>query len=140
MATATRSLARRDLTEQELAERLSQAAVPPAARSEALGRIVRAGAVNDERFARSRAETLAMRGSGDALIRHDLAGRGIAAELVEAAIGELEPEAARAERIVVRRGPSLKTARHLARKGFSEHAIEDTCGMPIAEGAPPAVP
>lgn len=140
MATAARSLARRDLTEQELAERLSQADVAPAARSEALGRMVRTGAVDDERFARSRAETLAARGSGDALIRHDLAARGIAAELVEAAVGALETESARAERIVEQRGPSLKTARHLARKGFSEHAIEGTCGMAIAEGAPPAVP
>ena len=102
--------------------------------------MVRTGAVDDERFARSRAETLAGRGSGDAFIRHDLAGRGIAAELVEAAVSALEPETARAERIVARRGLSLKTARHLARKGFSEDAIEGTCGMAIAEGAPPAVP
>jgi regulatory protein len=140
MAKAARSLARRDLTEQELAERLSRADVPSAARSEALGRMVRTGAVDDERFARSRAESLAARGAGDALIRHDLAGRGVAAELVEAAVGALEPERARAERIVERRGPSLKTARHLARKGFSEHSIEGTCGYAIAEDAPSAVP
>ena len=140
MAKAARSLARRDLTEQELAERLARAEVPPAARGEAVGRLVRTGAVDDERFARSRAETLAGRGSGDALIRHDLAGRGIAAELVEAAVAALAPESARAERIVERRGASPKTARHLARKGFSEHSVESTCGLAIAEGAPPAVP
>ena len=34
------------------------------------------GYVDDERFARTRAEQLADRGSGDALIRHDLEGRG----------------------------------------------------------------
>jgi SOS response regulatory protein OraA/RecX len=140
MAKAARSVARRDLTQQELAERLARADVPPAARHEALGRMVRTGAVDDERFANSRAETLAARGAGDALIRHDLAGRGIAAELAEAAIGALEPERARAERIVERRGASPKTARHLARKGFSEHSVEGTCGLAIAEGAPPAVP
>ena len=140
MAKAARSVARRDLTERELAERLAQAEIPPVARSEALGRMVRTGAVDDERFARSRAETLSARGSGDALIRHDLAERGIPAELVEAAVDALEAESARAERIVERRGSSLKTARHLARKGFSEHAIEGTCGLAIAEGAPPAVP
>lgn len=137
---AASSLARRDLTEQELAERLSRAEVAPAVRNEAMGRLLRAGAIDDERVAKSRAETLAERGAGDALIRHDLTGRGIAVELVEAAVGALEPESARAERIVERRGASLETARHLARKGFSEYSIEGTCEKAIAEGAPPAVP
>jgi SOS response regulatory protein OraA/RecX len=140
MAKAARSLARRDLTEKELAERLSRAQVAPAARGEAVGDLVRAGAVDDERLARSRAEILAERGAGDALIRHDLAGRGIAAELVEAAVDALEPESARAAGIVARRGSSLTTARHLARKGFSEDSIEGACGEAIAEEAPPAVP
>jgi SOS response regulatory protein OraA/RecX len=140
MAKAARSLARRDLSAKELAERLSRAEIAPAARSEALERLVRAGAIDDERVARGRAGFLAERGSGDALIRHDLTGRGIAVELVDAAVGALEPESARAERIVERRGASLRTARLLARKGFSEHSIEGTCGQAIAEGAPPAVP
>ena len=140
MAKAARSLASRDLTEKELAERLSRAEVAPAVRREAMGRLVRAGAIDDERVARGRAEALAERGSGNALIRHDLTGRGIAAELVEAAVAALEPESARAERIVERRGAGLKTARHLARKGFSEHSIECTCERAIAEDAPPAVP
>jgi len=140
MAKAARSLARRDLTEQELAERLSRAEVVPAAQNEAMRRLVRAGAVDDERVARGRAALLAERGSGDALIRHDLTERGIAAELVNAAIGALEPESVRAGRIVEQRGSSLRTARHLARKGFSEHTIEGTCETAIAEGAPPAVP
>ena len=138
-AKAARLLARRDLTEMELAERLSRARVAPAARSEAVGRLVRAGAVDDKRLARSRAEVLAQRGSGDALIRHDLTGRGIAEDLVEAAVGALEPEAARARRIVDARGASLRTTRHLARKGFSEDSIESASGEGIAEEAPPAV-
>jgi SOS response regulatory protein OraA/RecX len=140
MANAARSLARRDLTEKELAERLTRAQVAPAARSEAVGRLAQAGAVDDERVARTRAEVLAERGAGDALIRHDLAGRGIAKELVAAAVGALEPEVARAVRIVERRGSSLGTVRHLARKGFSEESIEGTCGEAIAEEAPPPVP
>jgi SOS response regulatory protein OraA/RecX len=138
MAKAARSLARRDLTEKELAERLLRARVAPAARGEAVGRLVRAGAVNDERLAGSRAEILAGRGAGDALIRHDLAARGVADDLVDAAVGGLEPEAARAKRIIEQRGCSLKTARHLARKGFSEDSIEGACGG-IAEEAPPPV-
>jgi SOS response regulatory protein OraA/RecX len=140
MAKAARSLARRDLSELELAERLSRAEIAPAARGEAVERLVQAGAVNDERFASSRAGLLAERGAGDALIRHDLAGRGIAAEVVEAALDALESEAARAARIVALRGSSLSTAHRLARKGFSEESIEVACGEAIAEEAPPAVP
>lgn len=140
MAKAARSVGRRELTEKELAERLSRAQIAPAARSEAVGRLVQAGAVDDGRFARSRAELLAERGAGDALIRHDLTGRGIGEELVEAAVGALESEATRAARVVERRGPSARTARHLAGKGFSEDSIEGACEEAIAEGAPPAVP
>lgn len=139
VAKATRSLAKRDLTEKELAERLVRAHVAPAARSEAVGRLVQAGAVDDERVAKSRAEALARRGAGDALIRHDLIGRGIAEDLVEAAVGGLEPETARAELIARERGAGLKTARHLARKGFSEDSIESACARGIAEETPPAV-
>jgi SOS response regulatory protein OraA/RecX len=139
MAKAARSLARRDLSEKELAERLSRAQVAPATRGEAVGLLVQSGAVDDGRFALRRAELLAERGAGDALIRHDLAERGIAGELVEAALGALEPEAARASRIAGSRGASLRTARHLAGKGFSEDSIEGACGQAIAEEAPPAV-
>jgi len=139
MAKAARSLGSRNLTEQELAERLSRAEVAPAVRSEVVECLVQGGAVDDERFASSRAGALAQRGAGDALIRHDLAGRGIAGELVEAAVGALEPEHARAMGIVARRGLSPSTARHLARKGFSDESIERACGSAIAEEAPPAV-
>ena len=76
----------------------------PEARKEAVDRLVRAGAVDDERVARGRAELLARRGAGDLLIRHDLDARGIGAEHVEAALDALDPEPVRAERIVAERG------------------------------------
>ncbi len=98
--------------------------VAPAARAETIARLTDAGAVDDERFARSRAQALAERGAGDLLVRHDLEARGIAAEAVEAAIASLEPENVRAARICARRGAGPKTARYLARKGFSDDAIE----------------
>ncbi len=139
MAKAARSLSRRDLTEKELAERLARARIAPATRGEALKSLVQAGAVDDGRFARARSELLAERGAGDAMIEHDLAERGVSEELVQAAIGALEPEAARAKRIVERRGADLRTARHLAGKGFSEDSIEGACEVAIAEDAPPAV-
>ena len=44
----------------------------------------------------NRAESLAGRGYGDAAIRHDLEQRGVAADLVEAAVAALEPEGERA--------------------------------------------
>jgi regulatory protein len=139
MAKAARSLQRRDLSKAELSERLARAHVAPSARGETVERLVQAGAVDDERLARNRAEALAERGCGDLMIRHDLAGRGIGEERIEAAVAVLEPEPSRAERIVAKRGASVKTARYLTRKGFSSDSIEGSCGEAIAEDAPPAV-
>ena len=90
--TALRALRFRDRTTAELDARLEQRGVGEAEREQALETLERIGYVDDERFARSRAERLAERGSGDALIRHDLERRGVAAEIVEAALAELEPE------------------------------------------------
>lgn len=139
-AKAVRVVARRDVSERELELRLERANVAPAERAEALERLVRAGAVDDGRFARTRAEALAGRGAGDALIRHDLAERGVSAELVAEAIDALEPEPVRAARIVARRGASPKTSRYLARKGFAAESVESACGADVAEGAERAVP
>lgn len=139
LTRAARSIARRDFSEQELADRLARAHIAPAARREAVGRLVDAGAVDDERLARRRAELLAERGAGDVFIRHDLVGRGIAGNLVEGAVAAVEPESFRAARIVESRGLSPKTVRYLGRKGFSEDAIESACGEAVAESAPRAV-
>jgi regulatory protein len=139
LGRAARSIARRDLSERELTERLARRNLPAAARQEAVDRLVRAGAVDDARLAHGRAELLARRGAGDLLIRHDLDGRGIAPELIEEAVEELEPEHARALRIVAARGRGPRTARHLARKGFSEESIENACEQAVAEDAPPVV-
>ena len=48
---------------------------------------------------------------------------GVDPDIADAAIGSLESEALRAERIVARRGASAKTARYLAGKGFSEDVV-----------------
>lgn len=139
LSRAARSLAHRDLSERELSDRLARANVATEARTEAVNRLVRAGAVDDARFARGRAELLARRGAGDHLVRHDLESRGIEAEHIEVALASLDPEPTRAERIVAARGPGLRTARYLAGKGFSAETIESACEEPIAEDAPPAV-
>jgi regulatory protein len=137
---AARALGRRALSAQELSERLERAGISPASRRETVERLAESGAIDDSRFARERADLLARRGAGDALIRHNLAERGVSAEVTQEAIASLEPEAARAEALAATRGPSVKTARYLARKGFSEEAIEAAVGEAVAESAPPAVP
>ena len=139
MTRAARALRTRDLSAAELGARLDGANVALAARAETIDRLASAGAIDDERFARSRARALADRGAGDFLVRHDLETRGVAAEAVEAAIASLEPETERAVRIRRRRGTGPKTVRYLARKGFSEDAIESACGEAVAEHDPPVV-
>ena len=103
-------------------ERLEQRGVEAAEREQVPRRS--SGSVAVERFARSRAEQLAARGSGDALIRHDLEGRGIAAEHIETALEALAPERERATQLAERRGHSVKTARYLASRGFGADALE----------------
>jgi regulatory protein len=122
--TALRALRFRDRSTAELDARLEQRGVDAAERERALETLERLGHVDDGRFAGARAERLADRGSGDALIRDDLERRGVAAEIVEAALSGIEPERERAARIVERRGPGVKTVRYLAAKGFGEDALE----------------
>jgi regulatory protein len=121
---ALRALRHRDRSIAELDARLARRGVGDAEREQTLETLERIGYVDDERFARTRAEQLADRGSGDALIRHDLEQRGVPAELVEAAIDVLEPERERARRLVETRGATPKTARYLASRGFGEEALE----------------
>jgi SOS response regulatory protein OraA/RecX len=80
----------------------------------------------------TRAEALAARGQGDAAIRFDLRGRGIAADSVEAALAALEPEAERALRLAERLGRSPKAAAKLRRKGFGAEALEVAFGDSVA--------
>jgi regulatory protein len=121
---ALRALRHRDRSTAELDVRLEQRGIGAAEREQALATLERIGYVDDERFARSRAEQLAARGSGDALIRHDLEGRGIAAEHIEAALDALESERERAARLAEERGRSVKTARYLASRGFGADALD----------------
>jgi regulatory protein len=139
MAKAAGVVRRRDVTKTELEERLARAHVDRATRADVVERLTDVGAVDDIRFARERAQSLARRNAGDLLIRHDLSGRGIAAESVDEAIGALEPEAVRAARVIGRRGAGPKTARYLGGKGFSEDAIESAYGKAVADDAHPAV-
>jgi regulatory protein len=121
---ALSALSRSDHTAATLSAKLAARGVAPAAREFALETMGRAGLVDDARFAHARAALLAERGAGDALIRDDLARRGVSPQLIAGAIAELDPEAERAERIVAAKGRSPKTLRHLAAKGFGNDVLE----------------
>jgi SOS response regulatory protein OraA/RecX len=128
LALAGRALRARDLPRARLAARLERAAVAPAAAEASLRALEDVGAVDDDRFARARAVSLAERGYGDAAIRHDLESQGVARDVVDAALEPLEPEIERVRPIVERRGASARTARFLAGKGFSQESCEAALG------------
>ena len=118
-----RLLRHRDRSAWQLDRELAARGVGEGAREEALATLARTGLVDDRRFAERRAETLAARGAGDALIAHDLAKAGVARDVVADAIRALEPEHERARRIVAKRGASAKSARYLAGKGFPDDLV-----------------
>jgi SOS response regulatory protein OraA/RecX len=120
---ALRALRHRDLSVRALEERLRTHGYSESERDETIDALVRTGLLDDSRFAESRARVLAGRGSGDALIRNDLAHAGVDVDVVESALATLAPEAERAQAVVERRGPGPTTARYLAAKGFSEDAV-----------------
>jgi regulatory protein len=128
LATAARVLRICDLPTNALDARLERRGVAAADRARAVSALQGAGVIDDERFARNRALALAGRSVGDAGIRFDLQRYGVRSELVEDALEGLEPESARAARIVAARGRSSATARFLARKGFGEDAVESALG------------
>jgi regulatory protein len=129
---AARALRHRDRSRAELDARLARAGVDPGARAEALETLERVGYVDDARFAASRAAQLAGRGLGDEGIRYDLAGQGVGAEELEAALAALEPERERAIALAAKLGRSVKTAARLARKGFGADSIQAAVGSDIA--------
>ena len=120
---ALRALRHRDRTATEIDRYLESRGVGEADRRDVLDRLARTALVDDRRFATSRASALADRGAGDERIRHELTFAGVDPDVADAAIGSLESETERAERIVARRGASAKTARYLAAKGFSEDVV-----------------
>jgi SOS response regulatory protein OraA/RecX len=127
---ALRALRHRDRTELEIDEHLRARGFSDSDRSRAVETLRRSGLVDDERFAHSRASSLAERGAGNALIRARLAEAGITDDLADGALDAVEEEVTRARRIVGRRGASPKTARYLYGKGFSDEVIRCV----IAEG------
>jgi regulatory protein len=125
---AARSLRRHDRSRSEIDQRLAKAGVGDDERADALETLERVGYLDDERFARTRAEALAARGFGDAGIRFDLERQGVAVDLVGSALAALTPESERAAALVERLGRTEKTAARLARKGFTAESLETALG------------
>ncbi len=103
---AERILRVSDQTTATLAARLDRRGVCKSDGAEAVQKLVSAGILDDARFAHERAAALARRELGDEGIRADLEARGISVDLVGESLSTLEPEAARAARILERGGLS----------------------------------
>jgi SOS response regulatory protein OraA/RecX len=129
---AARSLRTGDRSRAELVRRLERRRLPTGARAEAVETLERLGLVDDRRAAEARAAALASRGYGDAAIRYDLGLRGFDDAAAADALASLEPERARAERLVRRRGAGPATARSLAARGFGEDAVEAAAAGAVA--------
>lgn len=127
---ATRRLRRGDVTVRRLDAELERRGIAPAARADAFRVLGRAGLLDDDRVAEARATALAGRGLGNEAIRWDLERQGVGPEAAERAMGRLEDERERADRIVRARGRGARTARFLAQKGFAEEVVEAAAGAP----------
>ena len=123
-AVAVSALARRERSRADLDARLARAGVRDVERRETVERATRAGLVDDARFAAARAQQLAGRGAGDALVLADLAHHGVDDPIAREAVSQLEPEPLRAARIVRSRGRSPRTLRYLAARGFGEESLD----------------
>jgi regulatory protein len=130
LEAATRVLGRRDAARAELDVRLERRGVSASVRDEALDRLEELGAVDDSRFAASRAAQLAGRGYGDAAIVADLEQRGVEVSRATEAVAALAPERERARGVVDRLGRGRKAATHLARRGFGEDVVLEASGEP----------
>jgi SOS response regulatory protein OraA/RecX len=124
VAAGARVLASRDHSEQAVRTALQRKGIREPEREEALATLRRHGALDDHRFAHTRAAALAERGLGDAAIAFRLVRDGIDHNSVAGALAALEPERDRAVRLAARRGPTAKTVRWLAARGFAPESVE----------------
>ncbi len=161
-AVAYELLARRPWTKKELTERLRRRGAPAAIAAELVAELEVSGYVDDRAFARGWAESRArQRALGRQRIAAELRAKGVAQELIEAALsetfGEVSEEAqalAVARRrlpALLKRDPRKAAARlrdHLLRRGFPSEVVgavlRRCCGAeipgpePEPEGAPSA--
>jgi regulatory protein len=140
---AYRLLAYRDRTARELRERLEEDGYPSPVGAALVADLVRVGLVDDDRFARTTARTLAtIRGFGRVRIVRELEARGVDPSLAVAATTDalpLEDEEASALRLAraLASRPSADVARvatRLARKGFAPAIALRAARQALADG------
>ncbi|WP_291991413.1 recombination regulator RecX [Candidatus Accumulibacter sp. ACC007] len=131
---ALRMLGRRDYARLELAQKLAPHAPSTEHLQALLDDLTASGLLSDERYALARVNARAGR-VGDAQLVHELRSKGVAAELVSAALATGEDELARACRVWQRRFARQPGAvaddavarsrqmRFLAGRGFSAETI-----------------
>ncbi|HKA26330.1 MAG TPA: regulatory protein RecX [Gaiellaceae bacterium] len=124
LAAGARVLARRDRSEQAVRAALERRGISEPDREKALATLRRHGALDDERYAQTRAAALAERGLGNAAIVFRLERDGVAPHAIAPAVAALEPENDRAIRLVARRGATAKTIRWLTSRGFAPESVE----------------
>jgi SOS response regulatory protein OraA/RecX len=131
LGIAGRALARRELSTRELDGRLARAGVAPAVAEDVREGLVAVGAVDDARYARTAAESLARRGWGDTAIEVKLDAAGVGCEALREAIDGLEPEPERARAAVRGERDPRRAAARLVRRGFSQESVEQCVGAAL---------
>ena len=146
-AMALKMLSRRARSEAEVRRALEKAPFSAEVIAAALARLKELGYLDDQAFARARAQTLLEKGRlGPSAVSRRLAAQGVDEGEAEAAVSDarggrsdeaLAREALSRRRPIVSRASPLpervKAARFLAGRGFSEGAIEALLG-PFEEG------
>jgi len=132
---AAQLLRRVALTESALRDRLMAKGYQAATAERTVVRCRELGYANDERLAFDRARALRARGAGSVRIAFDLAARGLAEALVEAAVEasrDGEPEVVWARRALERsgEGSGARAWRLLTARGFPEEVVVDLLGEP----------
>jgi SOS response regulatory protein OraA/RecX len=129
LTTASRALARSDMSRRRLAARLEHAGVAREPQLGAIAALAAVGALDDARLARHRATRLAERAWGNGAIAERLEAEGIAEPDARAAIETLPPEAERAAAAVADLTDRRKAWARLARRGFAPDTIEAVIGL-----------
>lgn len=143
-------LATRQRSEHELRATMARRNVPADIIDELLERFTEVGLVDDEAFASSLATTRATVGQrGRYRIRQELAAKGIAREVAEAAVSDIDPEdeMEAAVALAVKRARSLaalephvarrRLAGVLARRGFPSGVVSAAVAKALDEDAEP---
>lgn len=128
-------LSRRAWTRAELTRRLRDRGAPPEVAADVVDDLAGRGYLDDAAFARHWVETRSARGYGAARLRAELRHRGVASDLIDAALGGLSTARAldKARAVAARRLPALRrvdadraAARlrdHLLRRGYSAAVV-----------------